>query len=97
MRVISLLPQAGEELEAAASHYETQQAGLGLALLAEVKMTCDLVAQAPFAARGVRVGLRRKLVRRFPYYVLYRVSDDEILIIAIAHRRRRPGYWRGRS
>ncbi len=96
MRVIRLLPEAGEELEAAASHYETQQAGLGSALLSEVKRTRDRIAELPFATRAVRGGLRRRFIRRFPYYILYRVSDEEILIVAIAHRRRRPGYWRGR-
>ncbi|TMA90118.1 MAG: hypothetical protein E6J77_07075 [Deltaproteobacteria bacterium] len=40
--------------------------------------------------------LRRFLVRRFPYGLLYRVESDQIFIVAVAHLRRRPGYWRGR-
>jgi plasmid stabilization system protein ParE len=96
MRVINLLPEAGEELDGAASHYESQQFGLGSALLAEMTKTFDQIAELPFAARAVRGDLRRKFVRRFPYYILYRASDEEILIVAIARRRRRPGYWRRR-
>jgi hypothetical protein len=40
---------------------------------------------------------RRILLDRFPYSVIYRASADEILIIAVAHLRRRPGYWRHRK
>jgi hypothetical protein len=40
--------------------------------------------------------VRRFLVRRFPFGVLYQVADDEVFIVAVAHLRRRPSYWRGR-
>lgn len=40
--------------------------------------------------------LRRFLLRRFPYYLLYRVEEDWILVLAVGHHSRRPGYWRDR-
>ena len=97
MRVPQLLPEAEEELEAAASRYESQQPGLGTALLAAIADTIERISELPFAARVVRGDLRRKTVRRFPYYILYRVKNEDILVVAIAHRRRRPGYWRRRT
>jgi len=44
--------------------------------------------------RGTR---RRYLLRRFPYSIIYQVSTDELRVIAVAHQRRRPGYWAGRK
>ena len=40
--------------------------------------------------------MRRLLVKRFPYQLIYRVEGDEIVIYAVAHQKRRPGYWRKR-
>ena len=68
MTKIRLLPEAEEELRAAARFYEALQPGLGLALLL-----------------------------RFPYRVYYRVRPDEIVIVAVGHRRQRPGFWRKRT
>ncbi len=96
MNVVLILPQASEELEASISYYESKQTGLGAALLAEFKRTCERIFELPKAARLIRGDLRRRPIHRFPYSVLYRVSNDEIVIVAIAHRRRRPGFWRSR-
>ena len=49
------------------------------------------------AARIVRGSVRRRPIHHFPYSVLYRPNTDEIVIVAVAHRRRRPGYWLDRS
>lgn len=96
MSVVQLLAEAEQELEAAALHYESQQPGLGAALLLEVEKTFNRISELPLAARVVRGDLRRRFVHRFPYFVLYRVDGDDILVVAVAHRRRRPGYWRDR-
>lgn len=97
MSVVHLLFEAEQELEVAALHYESQQAGLGAALLTEVEKTFGRISELPLAARAVRGDLRRRFVHRFPYYVLYRVRGHDILVVAVAHRRRRPGYWRDRQ
>ena len=85
------------ELRAAAEFYESEQPGLGRALLHEVRRTLRFVAERPKASRVVRGEVRVRTVARFPYRVYYRASDDEILIVAIGHRRRRPGFWRSRG
>ena len=80
----------------AASHYERQQAGLGLSLIQQIRKACDQISERPLANRLVRGAIRRKIVGRFPYSILYRMDKDEIIVVAVAHQRRRPGYWRGR-
>lgn len=93
---VSLVPAASEEFAAAAAYYESQQRGLGQALVDEVEKTLNRIAEHPKAARVVIGGVRRRLVHRFPFAVLYRLRDKHIVVAAIAHRRRKPGYWHGR-
>ncbi|MEW6688102.1 MAG: type II toxin-antitoxin system RelE/ParE family toxin [Pseudomonadota bacterium] len=56
----------------------------------------SLVRQFPEAGSPIGSKRRRVLVARFPYSIVYRHDPDFILIVAVAHQRRRPGYWRGR-
>ncbi len=80
----------------AARYYEDQRIGLGRAFLNEVRRTRVEISERPSASRIERGEVRARSVARFPYRIYYRARTDEILIIAIAHRRRRPGFWRGR-
>lgn len=70
--------------------------GLGKSFAAEVESTISLIRQFPEA--GVLVGTtqRRVVVARFPYSVVYRQYPDLVVVVAVAHQRRRPGYWRRR-
>ncbi len=97
MTTLRILPEAEEELRAAASNYEEQSSGLGLALIAEVRRAFARIRELPLAARTEREDIRVRSVARFPFRVYYHVGDEEIVVIAIGHRRRRPGYWRGRK
>ena len=55
----------------------------------------DAIAEAPERFPEVEPGVRRRLLlRRFPYAVLYRVTGNEVLVVAVMHLHRRPGYWR---
>jgi toxin ParE1/3/4 len=91
-----LLPEAEEELRDAARFYEAEQQGLGRALIQEVRRACRFIAEHPMAARIERGEVRVRTIARFPYRIYYRARADEILVIAIGHRRRRPGFWRSR-
>lgn len=97
MTRIRLLPEAEEELRAAARFYEALQPGLGLALLQEVRRAREHIAERPKASRVERGDIRARSVLRFPYRLYYRVRPDEIVIVAVGHRRRRPGFWRNRT
>jgi plasmid stabilization system protein ParE len=88
-----LLREARQELEAAMSFYDAEHAGLGRDFAIEVRRLCERIAESPFAGAELRGAVRRRLVRRFPYAVLYVIDDEQVMVIAVAHQRRRPGYW----
>lgn len=91
------LPSAREELNAAAAFYESRVPGLGREFLDDVERAVASVRARP--AIGVAVGraFRKSLLLRFPFSVIYAERPDEILIVAVSHHRRRPGYWRRRG
>lgn len=90
-------PDADAELEDAALFYETRVVGLGKSFAAEIEQTLSLVREFPEAGSPVGSTRRRVLVARFPYSIVYRQDPSSIVIIAVAHQRRRPGYWRRRK
>ncbi|WP_437904695.1 type II toxin-antitoxin system RelE/ParE family toxin [Sorangium sp. So ce327] len=89
--------RAEVELNEAAAYYARARPGLGDTFVTEVQGAVDALAASPLAGRVGENDVRWWLVRRFPYSVLYRVRDDHIRILAIAHQKRRPFYWRGRQ
>ena len=93
---VRLLREAAEELEAIAQYYDAERAGLGRAFIAEVRRARQRVQEHPLASAVERSEVRSRAVARFPYRIYYRVRENELLIIAIAHRRRQPGYWQAR-
>ncbi len=96
MKPIIFLPEAEEEMVEAARFYETQTSGLGADFLLEIRRVTEGISKNPRAGRILRGKVRRRLVRRFPYGLLYRIDPDEIVVMAVMHLRRSPGYWRGR-
>lgn len=92
---------AREELRAAVAWYEERRPGLGEEFLAEVHGTLELIRDHPDLGGTVpqvpsRLQARRLPVRRFPYSVIYRRRGTMIEVLAVAHHRREPGYWRSR-
>ena len=90
------------ELDEAIGWYDDRRAGLGLAFLVAVDRTIKFVSQFPQVSRlvdGVAPDLEVRMapVDRFPYYVAYLVTNDVIVVVAVAHERRRPHYWSGRT
>ena len=96
MKRVRFHPDAEAELIAAGQFYEAQTPGLGLELIAEVRRVARAVAAHPEIGHRFAKRLRRVLVRRFPYGLLYRAEPRAILIVAVMHLRRRPGYWKSR-
>ena len=95
-RIVFLTP-AEEEMLGAAAYYERQAHGLGRVFLAEVQRTVHSVVENPHVGPVVRQPIRRRLMHRFPFGILYRVDPYEIVIIAVMHLRRLPGYWANRA
>lgn len=96
MTAIKFLAEAAEELQAAAEYYESQASGLGRDFTLEVQRLAELIAENPHIGSQVRPLIRRRALRRFPFYILYTIEEWGVLIVAVAHHRRAPGYWRDR-
>ena len=90
------LPEAEEEFLDAARDYESAAPGVGFRFVAEVHRCLGFVSEHPYAAAAEGRGVRKKLLNHFPYNLLYSVESDLLVVVAIAHQKRRPGYWRGR-
>ena len=96
MSSVAFHPEAQEEFIAAARYYESQAENLGLDFLNSVEDTYRRLLRFPESGRPFGSRLRRILVPGFPYGLIYRPEADRIFIVAVAHVRRRPGYWRAR-
>ena len=92
----SFHPEAEAELVEAALFFESRVNGLGRSFVDAVELTISLIRRYPEIGMAVDQSRRRVLVRGFPYAVIYQRQPDSILILAVAHLRRRPGYWRAR-
>lgn len=81
------------ELNDAVAFYELEHPGLGARFKKEIFLTLKRIIQYPTAWAMERNEIRRCLVYKFPYKILYSVEKDCILILAIAHQHRKPDYW----
>lgn len=92
----SFHPEAEEEFSAAIEYYEERETGLGYDFSVEVFTAIHNITNHPDAWPVVEEDIRRCLVNRFPFGVLYSIEPNGIFIIAVMHQRRRPGYWKER-
>ncbi len=90
------LAPAEDEMIEAAVFYEAASSGLGNDFLDDVQQAIDRLCLYPLSGEAVAPGLRRMLLHRFPFSVMYSIETNVILVIAIAHHGRRPGYWQTR-
>lgn len=88
---------AERELNDAAQYYELKSPGLGAAFLTEVESCCDAILAHPEAGHCVFGSVRRRLVRRFPYAVIYTIRPSVVRVLAVMNLKRRPAYWAGRA
>ena len=98
-RPVRTLRAAGEEFAAAVRWYEQQRTGLGAEFFTAVSDTTAPIQDHPEIGAPVSEDqrTRRVLLPRFPYQRVYRLMADEVVIVAVAHSRRQPGYWRDRG
>jgi len=90
------LLEADEEFREAARYYESEAPGVGLAFITEVHRVISVIISHPRAAKKVRGTIRSKVLFHFPYSLFYSIESDLILIVAVAHQKKRPTYWRNR-
>jgi len=93
----SVSPEADRELTEGAVYYAREGGSeLGLAFIAEFERVLALLCNHWQVGAPWRTNRRRFPLRRFPYSIIYYVRDQELRIVALAHHRRKPGYWAGR-
>ncbi len=80
----------------AAGFYESRSIRLGFAFLEEVERSVEQITETPEAYQRIGKRVRRKPMWRFPYNIIYAVYGDRIRVVALAHQKRRPFYWRQR-
>lgn len=98
MKPVIIHREAIEELDGAISYYEEQKAGLGLDFLSEVEQALGKIQQNPNLGGVYKVaGLRRYVIQGFPFLIFYAEFEEFIWVVAIAHGKRRPDYWRRRQ
>ena len=101
MKPLRVEPEAEDELSGAVAWYDEQRPGLGAEFFAAVMKTVEDVQSTPAAYPLVQrapadLPARRAPVRRFPYMVVYFDLPEAVHVVAFAHDRQRPFYWRGR-
>lgn len=95
---VSLHPEALEEAQAAYRWYSDRDLDVGDAFLNELDAAIAAIVEFPKQWPPSTDGTRRYFFRRFPYFVVFRIGQarDRVRILAVAHERRSPGYWRDR-
>jgi toxin ParE1/3/4 len=96
MKLAKFHSQALIELNEAVHYYEERVSGLGIDFRKDVEAAILKIRTAPLRFKSFSKRTRRLLLHRFPYQIVFIELSDHIFIIAIAHGKRRPGYWHGR-
>ena len=80
----------------AALYYEAARPGFGDIFLDDIRHAIDAIRERPELGTNAAYGFRRILVRRFPFSIVYAIESEGVVVVAVSHQRRRPGYWKGR-
>jgi toxin ParE1/3/4 len=87
------LPDAEAEFLKEIAYYSDAREGLGIKFREAVMAAVAKAVANPGSGMPSASGTRSRLLKGFPFSVVYRASDKEFLIVSVAHHRRRPGYW----
>lgn len=96
MKPTTFHPDADSEVTEGVEYYESCSTGLGSELLGEVERALSHISTNPEACQLIGRRARGKSLWRFPYNLVYAVYSDRVRIVAFAHQKRRPFYWRKR-
>lgn len=97
MKPIEFHPDAEAELGEDLEFYRDRAPGLAPGFVEAVQQALTFIQSHPAAGAPVREALRRWRVPRFPFHPIYREEPARIYLLAVAHQRKRPEYWRDRS
>jgi toxin ParE1/3/4 len=98
VKPLILHSEAQKELDEAMAFYENRRPGLGKNFLEEVEKSWKSISQFPQAGSLFSETIFRKaVVQRFPYLIYYEELEEHIFVLAVAHAKRKPGYWLNRA
>ena len=95
--LVRIRPEAERDVRDAVSWHEEQRAGLGRELVLELDAVYERLAENPRLYADIHRGIRRAIVRRFPYGVFYLVTGTEVRVIAVVDMARNPSLWQDRA
>ena len=90
-------PEATKELTSSIQYYEEKSIGLGAKFLDEIEVAIAQALAYPKSGSLLTKQDRRILLDRFPYEIIYDVSENIITITTVKHMKRKPGYWESRK
>jgi plasmid stabilization system protein ParE len=93
---LPILPEAREEFLAAVEYYNSASGGLGEEFISDVENAVSRIRSFPRHGSPTAGGTRRVVLGRFPFDIVYLEDAEDVVVIAVAHQRRSPFYWRDR-
>jgi plasmid stabilization system protein ParE len=96
MNPVDFLPGARQDFDASFDWYSARSAQAAVRFTGAINDTLTRIATQPDQFAAIDKRHREGLVRRFPFRIIYRVESDGVLIVAVAHAKRRPNYWKRR-
>ena len=94
---VTVRKEAEQDITESVSWYERQRKGLGLEFLGAVTSIFETLSENPLMFPEVHGGMRRALLRRFPYGVFYKPYEGKAVVFAVMHGRRDPMQWKSRK
>ena len=96
MRDVVILEWAEEEIEEAADYLDDEVPGLGDEFLEEVQRTIGRLKRNPYVGPKIERRVHKIGLKRFSYDLVYTIPLASVIVVAVVHHRREPGYWRNR-
>ncbi len=96
MTQVRFLKPAQTEVDEAVAYFDEQRDGLGDRFEQDLAGTIRFLIEYPLTGKQLAPHIRKLRLRTFSYNIIYALDRDEIVIVAVAHHKRRPGYWRSR-
>ena len=96
-RSVSFHPAAQQDADEAAAWYAERSVRAAVRFLDELDRVIDLIASSPNRCQVFDTDLRRAVFRRFPFYIVFRADDLRVVVLAVAHGKRRPRFWHNRT
>lgn len=96
-RSVRFHPAALRDADEAAAWYAERTARAAIRFLDELDRLIGLIAVSPDRFRAFDADLRRAVFRRFPFYIVFRADEVNVVVLAVAHGKRRPRFWQKRA